>query len=327
MIFKCVNCGGQVVYDPKEHSMRCLSCHGINTEELIQQTDVYSCINCGGQIERGEYRSATICKFCGASVILEDRITDLYEPNLIVPFSLSKEDAAQVLKKEFKKGMFIPGDFLSNKTLEFLEGNYVPFWLYNYDSAIDYDAIGTKVKSWTSGSYRYTETSKYHVVRKMNIDFTRVPVDASFEMDDKTMDIMEPYNYQELIDFKPGYLSGYEAEIYNFTSEQIEDRAIAKVNNDANEFINATVKGYSSLGQVKKDIRNTKTGTEYALMPIWRYTYRYRNKNYQFYVNAQTGKVSGKVPLSARRIWAFTGITVVTTFAFLKVLQMFLEVL
>ena len=35
----------------------------------------------------------------------------------------------------------------------------------------------------------------------MDADFDKVPVDASFVMDDGEMDLMEPYAYQELEDF------------------------------------------------------------------------------------------------------------------------------
>ena len=39
--------------------------------------------------------------------------------------------------------------------------------MYDYDSDVAYEAIGTKVRSWTSGDKRYTETSYFDVGRSL----------------------------------------------------------------------------------------------------------------------------------------------------------------
>ena len=67
----------------------------------------------------------------------------------------------------------------SQKTLEALKGVYVPFWMYDYDSDVAYEAIGTKVRSWTSGDKRYTETSYFDVGRRLHVNYEGIPVDAS----------------------------------------------------------------------------------------------------------------------------------------------------
>lgn len=106
-----------------------------------------------------------------------------------------------------------------------MEGDYVPFWLYSYDVTAEWDGIGTKVRTWRSGDTEYTETSKYHVYRRMELDFNRVPVDASIKMPDGIMDLMEPYSYEQLQKFEAKYMSGFEAETYNQTPDELEGRA------------------------------------------------------------------------------------------------------
>ena len=59
--------------------------------------------------------------------------------------------------------MFAPSDFLSSTTLEKMEGLYVPFWLYDYDTHVNYNGIGIKIRKWTSGDIEYTETSRYSI--------------------------------------------------------------------------------------------------------------------------------------------------------------------
>ena len=66
MQFKCVNCGGNVVYDPKSGSMLCMSCNSVNTEEIVKQDDCYACPSCGAKLTVNDFTSATKCEYCGS---------------------------------------------------------------------------------------------------------------------------------------------------------------------------------------------------------------------------------------------------------------------
>ena len=54
----------------------------------------------------------------------------------------------------------------------------------------------------------------------------------------------------------------------------------------------------------------SKLTYKYLLLPVWISSYKYKEKVYQFMVNGQTGKVSGKTPISIPKI-VITGIAVV----------------
>lgn len=326
MQFRCMNCGGNVIYDPKSGSMLCASCNSVNSEEIVKQEDSYSCPSCGGKLTVNEFTSATRCEYCGTYNIIDEKITYPYGPDLVLPFRFSKEQATELLRKEFKDKLFCPGDFLSERTLEDLQGDYVPFWMYSYSTHAVWDGIGTKVRTWRSGDTEYTETSKYQVYREMNIDFKQVPVDASIPMPDNVMDIMEPYDYKALESFQPKFMSGFYAETYNQTPDQLEERARVKVDRDTNDWLNSSMKGYNSLTPNRKEIRHKPTAREFAMMPVWKYVYRYHNTDYEYYINGQTGKVYGKLPKSAGRI-LFSGISLlVGSMLLLRVLQYFMEV-
>lgn len=47
MIYRCVNCGGNVIYEPKEGKMKCLSCGGDECQEMIPAQLPDTCVNCG----------------------------------------------------------------------------------------------------------------------------------------------------------------------------------------------------------------------------------------------------------------------------------------
>lgn len=327
MIYKCRSCGGNVVYNPDQGVMVCPNCQSQETQEAVRDSEMLKCSMCGADLTVGEHVSSTKCEHCGTYSILEERVTGVFEPHLVLPFQIGKEKAAEILKEEFKNRLFTPKSFLKSKTLEDLQGSYVPFWLYDYFGKYIYDGIGTKVRSWRSGDTEYTETSKFQIHRDIEMNYEKIPVDASIAMDDSTMDFMEPYEYNALLDFDEKYLSGFFGEKYNDDAEVFEPRAQKKAKEYSQECLNGTMQGYTTITPTSQNLQLERKETNYALFPVWVYTYRFNKKNYKFYVNGQTGKVVGKTPVSRERVAAVSVSLFATVFLFAKLLISILEVL
>ena len=60
MLYRCVNCGGNVVYEPSKKKMICQSCGGDECQEVVPSENPVVCINCGSQIPYTEFQSAGI---------------------------------------------------------------------------------------------------------------------------------------------------------------------------------------------------------------------------------------------------------------------------
>lgn len=300
MIFKCKNCGGNAVYNPDKKRMWCPHCESTDSQERLDSENMENCTNCGAPLEGvSAYTSALKCSHCGAYLILKERVEGENRPDVILPFEISKEKAVEILKEEFGKRILTPDSFLEHSTLECLEGSYIPFWLYDYLSKVDYEGKATKVRVYRSGDYEITETSHYRVTRRMEIPFAKIPVDASARMEDDIMDLMEPYEYQALQNFEEKYMSGFYGEMANFPEEQVEERAGEKARRDSESLLQETIAGYSTCVPVHKQIELTEKKVKLALMPVWVYRYRFRGKEYLYHVNGQTGKVIGKTPTDA----------------------------
>ena len=309
MIFKCKNCGGNTIYSPEKKMMVCPYC---DSEESYTRKDKETsygldvCPDCGGTIPVEQFDSAMKCPYCGNSVIFNERVEGEYLPKFVIPFELGKEKTKGLIRDRFKKFTFAPADFLSEARLDSMYGIYVPFWFFNFDTNAHFHGEGTKVRTWVSGNYRYTETSYYDVVRNMDIPFRKLPVDASIKIDYRIMDLMEPYDYQKLADFKPEYLSGFNAEYYNMTADALQERAQGKMKKDAEAILKSSITGYASVRQTEQSINVKQQTEDYGLMPVWRYVYEYKNQEYPFYVNGETGKIIGKAPLSKGKVWAYS---------------------
>ena len=308
MIFKCKNCGGNSVYHPDKKGMWCPHCDSIDSHERLDSEHMTNCTNCGAPLDGiTEFTSALKCSHCGSYIILKDRVEGENRPNLILPFEISKEKAVEILNKEFGRRILTPDSFLSHSTLECLEGSYVPFWLYDYQSKVDYEGKATKVSVFRSGSYEVTETSHYRVTRKMNIEFDKIPVDASKRMDNEIMDLMEPYEYKALLDFEEKFMSGFQGEMVNFSDAEEEERAKVRAQQDSEALLNDSIVGYTTCVPLHKNVDLVKTKAHFALMPVWVYKYNFRGKEYIYHVNGQTGKVIGKTPTDKSKAWIYSG--------------------
>lgn len=305
MLFKCKNCGGNVVYEPYRGRMHCPHCEGEDSEDTIQGGSLKQCVNCGAPIEVSEYASASRCEHCGCYIVFNERVEGVYEPHMILPFRISKTNAVLAMEAEFERRLFTPSDFLSAKSLEKMVGIYVPFWLYDYQARYDFAGEATKVKRWTRGDTEYVETSYFEIIRRMELKFDKIPVDASYEMDDSIMDLMEPYGYDLLRDFDPKYMSGFYGEIYNQSAPELEGRAQSKARSASETLMQDSLKGYDTVRPQRKDLNLQRGRVHYALMPVWQYLYRYRGRTYQYHVNGQTAKVIGTTPVSLGKVFAY----------------------
>ena len=270
----------------------------------------YHCNNCGAVLITDTNTAATTCSFCGAGVVLADRLSGVLAPSKVIPFSISKEQAQEAFKKWCRKGLLTPGDFMTADRIKNITGMYVPFWLFDLNGRGEADAICTRVRTYTRGDWIYTETKYYHVYRKVDLNYLRVPCDASKKMDDNMMDKLEPYQYNNLKDFKMPYLAGFIAEKYDYTDDELLPRVKQRVASYVDSYLSSTISGYSSVHINRKNINIIKRKSDYALLPVWMVCYDYRQAEHIFLMNGQTGKIIGKPPLSKAKIamW-FTGIS------------------
>ena len=250
--YKCPNCGDDMSFDSESGKLTCLSCgrqdaienfsdEFITTTFEENETKEYHCENCGAVLLTDADTVATTCSFCGAGVVIAERVSGTLAPSLVIPFSINKDEAVAAFKKWCKNGLVTPNDFMTADRIKKLTGMYVPFWMYDLNSRVRVSGSGTKVREYTSGDYIYTETSYYRIFRDINLDYMKVPVDASEKMEDGLMDKLEPYKYDQLKTFKTPYLAGYLAEKYNYDDKALLPRAKTKIQSFIDSYIHSMV--------------------------------------------------------------------------------------
>ncbi len=347
--YKCPNCGADMAFDSATGTLRCESCgredHIENMPNSQENLDAllknpvetegnysanypegyipmfgddavvqYNCNSCGAALMAEANTTATSCSFCGANMILGDRLQGSYMPAKVIPFKINKQEAQAAFKKWCKKGILTPAAFRKADRVKTVTGIYVPFWLYDLKGNGDMLAHCTKVRHYRMGKYDCTETKHYDVYRSANLRYLGLPADGSKKMNDQLMDKLEPFNYNELVSFNMPYLAGYIAEKYDVTDEELFPRVQKRASDFVEAYMRASIKGYTSVTCTRKNINiSGLRRADYTLLPIWMVCYDYKDSEHVFAMNGQTGKIVGKPPISKGRAAAwFFGISAVS---------------
>lgn len=327
--YQCPNCNAALEYDAASGKFVCKFCDGtftdseireifrnrdsrvnldenepapteeqLSQEEFTGQSALYTCPNCGAGVICDSLTASTRCHFCHTPVILSGRLSGDFKPDLIIPFSTTKEQAEENFRK-FTKGKFLlPSGFIKNAQLYSVSALYVPYWLKSGATDVYLTALGKQTRSWRSGDRLYTHTKEYNVERRADMAFVRVPCDGSRRIDDALMESIEPFDYSGIKPFNMSYLSGCAAEKYDVDKNEAAQRIDERIQKGAEEEIRRMADVYSSLESVTINITYTDEQYVYALMPVWFLNYNYKDKDYAFAMNGQTGTMFGELPVS-----------------------------
>ena len=338
---KCPNCSANIEFDIFTQNFTCRFCGSAfskeeieklyptdeiikqmekeaePTEQQIHETDVFretnqlfSCPSCGAEIISDNYDTTSAqCHYCNSNVSFSGRLSGRYKPDKIIPFKKTKEDAIEGFKQWCGKKKFLPKCFRSEKTLEEIKGIYVPFWIADCCVNGELVALCKKSSSHRSGNTITTTTKEYTAVRRGSIIYRGVPADGSSRANDQLMENIEPFNYDELVDFSMAYLSGHNAEKYDVDKDAVFPRISGRVCSAASSEFRKTIRGYSTVIPQKSNFQITHINWNYALIPMWFLSYKYKDKNYYYAMNGQTGKFGGNLPVDKLKV-ALAGIAV-----------------
>ncbi len=256
----------------------------------------YVCKSCGGEIVGDVNMAATSCPFCNNPVVMTSKLSGSLKPDYVIPFKLDKNAAKQGLMKHLEGKRLLPKVFKDQNHIDEIKGIYVPFWLFDADADARIRYKATKVRTWSDDDYDYTETEYYAVNRAGQISFEHVPVDGSTKMADDLMQSIEPYDFNDAVDFQTAYLAGYLADKYDVTADDSIEKANERVKRSTEDAFASTVEGYTTVATETSSIRLSNGKAKYALYPVWLLNTTWNNNKYVFAMNGQTGKFVGNLP-------------------------------
>lgn len=282
--------------------------------------DLFLCPNCGAEIVTDATTAATYCYYCHNPVVLSGRLSGEFLPNKVLPFAVEKEEAINRFLTWTKKKWFVPKAFFNKDQIDKLTGVYFPYWATDAEVDGAMQANGTVIRIWRIGDIEYTETKQFAVSRAGKLSFKELVKNAlSKNTQQKMVEGVQPFPLDKAIDFKSQYLAGFQAEKRDIEYEAIKSQIQSELKDYSEKLLKDTANGYTTLTGVRTSASITNEVNNYVLLPVWLVTYRSNDsskKVYYYAMNGQTGKVSGVLPISQKKL----GLTALGIFAGLAIL-------
>lgn len=268
---------------------------------------VYRCSVCGAEVVTDKTTIATECAFCGNPVVLTEQLDTKFRPKWIIPFNIPREQVGGIYRNYVKTRPFTPANFRSEATVGRIKGVYVPFWMYRMNMQGNIRARGERVFTREDARYIYTTHQVFSIERGGSLQINDLPVDASTKAPDDAMDSVEPFDYGKKKEFRMPYMAGFLAERYDQDAKECYDRALRRSSATMEEELRSTIRDYASVTVTDRNIREADNtiNADYALLPVYLLPVKYKDKDYLFAINGQTGKITGNVPISGGRAAGF----------------------
>ncbi|MBR6737463.1 MAG: hypothetical protein IKL82_03760 [Clostridia bacterium] len=321
---KCLNCGSNLLFDPETQKLKCPHCETLvdfekssnvlenDIREFLNgnqtwntESVVYRCENCGASLVLAPNQTAASCPYCGASHVVKSEEEAGLKPGAVYPFTITSEVASNFAKTWAKKRLFAPSRFKKDLVTDKFKGVYQPSYTFDSNTySTYYGRVGVRhTRTVGSGKNRRTET--YIVWRNISGDYSHFFDDVTVNSDDiefqSTINKLLPFNYNSIKVYDTEYLTGYMAKRSN--------RTVKDCWGDAKSMMDASLRSLI-LSRHRHDVvdfLNVSTSHQnvtfkYVLLPVYVSNFKYKKKDYKVFVNGNTGKVTGKTPVSPWRV-------------------------
>ncbi|MBQ9195992.1 MAG: hypothetical protein IJ157_02020 [Clostridia bacterium] len=304
--FGCPGCGSGLRYDIASGRMRCDSCGqqydvsaipdpSRDAGDGMMEAAEYRCPQCGAAVHTSQTAATSFCSYCGADVILTQRLTRVMRPAQLVPFHVSREECENIYRKRVKESRYAPDDFAAQETIGHFRPVYVPFWRMNGKAAGD-NLAGSATHTHSDSRYDYSDQYSYTVAGSVAV--SGAIYDASVSFEDETAEQLR-FSAQRAVDFHPAYLCGFYAETPD-TEPSLFGESLRE--NARKAWNNAFVKRVK-MGDAKVAFPDSSfsTGADLLLMPVWLLAHRSGGRVVYTAVNGDTGEIVCDTPVSNRR--------------------------
>lgn len=320
---KCPQCGANMNYNAESEGLKCDYCGfslNLNGETSSVENDFLSanvednwkedaqtasCPNCGSKNVVDRETISCVCPFCNTPLMFNLEELKGAKPDRVIPFKISNQMALENYKKWLKKKFYVPSKLKKDIPNPVQSGVYIPSWTFDTNSFSNYKGRLGKTYTTTvgSGKNRRTVTRvrwfRISGVHQKTVD--DILICSGKQLSQNDLEKISPFNTNDSYVYDNRYLAGHVAEHYqldlkdgwskaqNIIRTQIRSEILSQYYYDRIDYLEFT--------PVYTDIKY-----KYVLVPIWISHYIHKNKKFIFYVNGESGKISGKYPVSVLKV-------------------------
>ena len=284
---RCPSCGAPARFDILRQQYLCSYCGGtvgirdaqaqrqgfraMQQEKILQSADrrrlmQASCTGCGAELVFEEGEAMTSCAFCGRALVRKDYLASREMPELIIPFRITREEAADSLSQWCRKNARKAEAKHLQSNLSALNGVYLPYELIRGPVTCKVSRMDAPRSYYCSG---YVDN---------------VFVNCSGQLDNLLLDAAEPFELSDLQPFDFSYAAGQRIKIDDIDTGELQHRVSDEVSSDYAPVVRKTMETKAV---------DVETNTASTLrMPVLLPFYYISFGETMAAVNGQTGKVS-----------------------------------
>lgn len=336
----CINCGAELLYAPGTTELKCEYCghaqeippalsefeelelkpylETLGSQSHSEAIMMLQCKNCGANQHIEENYKSLHCVYCSMPLIIEDAHKEEWIlPGAVLPFQIDKEKAHQIFKQWVKKLWWAPNK-LQKAALdpERTKGLYTPYWTF--------DAMLYAKYKGQRGTYYYVSVPYTTTVNGKTVTRTRqerrtrwTPASGNISgfVDDTLIRASQQkagvipkkvarWDLKSLKSFDTSYLSGFVTEKYTIPLKDGHSSAGKEAERIADRWARRDIGGDTQRVH-SINMKLEQETFKHILLPVYVSAYHFKGKRYNFFVNGQTGELSGKRPYSFWKIFLF----------------------
>ena len=352
---KCPKCGAtEIEYNAQSGKLRCCFCRYEFTPEKAEglQEDLHNlsgqvltsglsdinqdfndvvtlkCSSCGAEVVIDTASAAQArCHWCRNTLSINEQIPNGSVPDVVLPFSIPKEDARKAIA-EFvgKRKFFAHPQFQKEFTTENIMGVYFPYIIIDTNCHANLVGKGEHlVRRYTVGSgdnqTTYYDADLYDVEREFDLLIEGLTIESSSDKlnnssQNKTNNVINaimPFDIENCVKYNANYLKGYTSEKRDVNVDNVRPLVETQSKDIVRFAANPTLTSYDrGVAWSSENVEVKGQQWKAAYLPVWLYSYQQVSgeKKILHYVavNARTKETMGSVPIHMPKLLITSGL-------------------
>lgn len=293
---------------------------GSGAQDIVADTKdilTFKCSSCGSEVVIDtSSQSGARCHWCRNTLSVNQQIPNGSVPDVVLPFTVSKENAKTEIEKFVgKRKFYAHPKFRQEFTTNNIMGVYFPYMIVDVNAHAKLIGQGEhKIREYTVGSDNDRKTcydaDLYHVERDFDITINGLSIESNSDRlninsKEKTNNIINsimPFDIENCVKYNANYLKGYTSERRDTNIEQLKTIVDTQAKDIARYAANDTLGEYDrgvAWANEQFDIKGQQWRAAY--LPVWLYSYQEVKKDKKLLhyvaVNARTKETMGSVPI------------------------------
>lgn len=302
---------------------------GSGAQNIIEDTKdiiTFKCSSCAAEVVIDTLSSTQArCHWCRNTLSINQQIPNGAIPDVVLPFSITKEQAKmQIQNFVEKRSFFAHPKFKKEFTTINIMGVFLPYMIVDINANSTLTGQGEKLtRKYTIGSgdnkTTYYDADVFNVSRKFDLIVNGLTVESSADKannqaTDKTNNVINsimPFDIEKCVKWNANYLRGYTSEKRDVNIDQLKGLVTTQVKDISRFQANETIKEYDrgvAWSNENLDIKGQRWKAAY--LPVWLYSYQQvkGDKKLLHYVavNGRTKETMGSVPIHMPKLLGFS---------------------